>query len=384
MVWPLFPPSVRSGGPARTAEAILTSLGAEFDFSVITSAYDFASSKEMPEVRSDHWCEIFGAKVWYMSERRPPPFRLLQLIRSRDPQLVCLNSLWNARFSIFPLLTILASRMEVPVLLSPHGELSPGALRTRPWRKRFVICAYRALRINRRVSWHASTEMERADIRRVFGPTVRCRVAVNLRSDLAPAQRLARKTPEPLAPIRAVFLSRITPKKNLDGLLRALSLVQTDIELTIAGPIDEPSHWSVCRQLIEALPENAVARIHGPVAPAKVVDFLGGFDLFLLPTHGENFGHVILEALAAGLPVIVGSDTPWQQAEAEHAGWLVNSDSPPELARLIDRFATLTPAERAVMSESATRLAAKVLGRSEGVEAHRQMFLELAQGERPR
>ena len=75
MLWPLFPPSVRCGGPARTAEAILSTLSDDFEFSVVTSAFDGPTSVPMDGVTPDRWSDIFGAKAWYMSERRPPVAR---------------------------------------------------------------------------------------------------------------------------------------------------------------------------------------------------------------------------------------------------------------------------------------------------------------------
>ena len=240
-----------------------------------------------------------------------------------------------------------------------------------------MILAYRCLGIGRAVVWHASTDLERADIHRTFGMGVQCHVAMNLRKDLGSPRPLARNNLEAIGHIRAVFLSRITPMKNLDGLLRALSTVKAHVDLTIAGPIDDAEYWNKCEALIEALPSTTQVRVHGPVAPGRVVDFLRDFDLFILPTHGENFGHAILEALAAGLPVIVGTETPWKQVEVEHAGWLVDSGSPTELAQLIDRFGNLTRAERGSMSESAARVANKVLEDGASTDAYRKMFQEL-------
>lgn len=384
MLWPLFPPSVRSGGPARSAAGMLSALGREFEFSVITSGFDYGSSVPMRGVAPDRWCEGFGAKVWYTSQRCPHPLHLLHLISGRDPELVYLNSVWHLRFSILPLVTLLASRRRVPVLIAPRGELSEGALSIRPWRKRSVILLYRAIRLHRYVAWHASTEMELADIRRVFGPNVLTYLAVPVRTDLSLCESRHRDDGREPKTIHAVFLSRITPKKNLDGLLRAISLVDVPITLTIAGPIGDPKYWNTCERLIDALPASKQIRVIGAVAPTAVVDFLSAFDLFVLPTHGENFGHAVLEALAAGLPVIVGSDTPWNRVEEERAGWLVNSASPRELARLIERFAALAPTERNAMSESATRLARTIHEEAAGIDGHRRMFLDLVQWQRPK
>jgi glycosyltransferase involved in cell wall biosynthesis len=112
------------------------------------------------------------------------------------------------------------------------------------------------------------------------------------------------------------------------------------------------------------------------------VSFLGRFDLLLLPTRGENFGHVVLEALAAGTPVIVGRDTPWQRVEAAGAGWLCDPASPAQIAGLIERFMALDEDGRQRMREAARRVAAEVLDDPAGAEVNRDMFRALTRGVR--
>jgi glycosyltransferase involved in cell wall biosynthesis len=112
------------------------------------------------------------------------------------------------------------------------------------------------------------------------------------------------------------------------------------------------------------------------------VSFLGGFDLLVLPTRGENFGHVVLESLAAGTPVIVGRDTPWQRVEEAGAGWLCDPASPAQIAGLIQRFLALDEEGRRRMRQAAGRVAGDVLDDPEGAEASRAMFLSLIRGAR--
>ena len=67
--------------------------------------------------------------------------------------------------------------------------------------------------------------------------------------------------------------------------------------------------------MIAKLPSNITTHYHGAIAHAKVPIVLGLNDLFLFPTKGENFGHVIIEALQAGLPVLISDRTPWKDLE---------------------------------------------------------------------
>ena len=73
---------------------------------------------------------------------------------------------------------------------------------------------------------------------------------------------------------------------------------------------------------------------------------LAGYDLFLLPTRGENFGHAIFDALEVGLPVLISDQTPWRDLERIGAGWSLPLADPDRFAATIDRLATLEPSER--------------------------------------
>ena len=112
----------------------------------------------------------------------------------------------------------------------------------------------------------------------------------------------------------------------------------------------------------------------GAIPADEVVSFLSRFDLFVFPTLGENFGHVVVESLAAGTPVIVGNDTPWHQIETVGAGWICDPASPEAVAELIERFLALDQDARMRMRTAARDLARKVLNDPRGVDANRAMF----------
>jgi glycosyltransferase involved in cell wall biosynthesis len=374
MIWAAFPPATAIGGPTRSAEGLVEHLGEDFEISVITSAYDVGHRLD---VVADRWTPFNRARVWYSSTKRPSPLLLDRLVAECGADLIYANGLWHPQYSMTPLVMWLLGRWRTPLLLAPRGELSAGALAISRRKKAVAAGIYRSLGIGRRVQWHASTDMEQADIVRSFGNKVRCHVARNLR--ILETEQLD-STPRTTADdrLRLVFFSRIVPKKNLSGLLRALSLVRSSVDLTIAGGVQDDDYWRECEALITSLPPEVRVEVLGEIAADAVVSFLTQFDALVLPTHGENFGHVILEALVAGLPVIVGSDTPWADVEAHGAGWLVDSSSPQRIADTIDRFGSLDPASR-----EACRRAAFGLGRArfqdrEPIEANRAMFKQVA------
>jgi glycosyltransferase involved in cell wall biosynthesis len=80
-------------------------------------------------------------------------------------------------------------------------------------------------------------------------------------------------------------------------------------------------YWYGCERLIARLPAHARASYEGPVPNKEVGEIIAGHDLFFVPTQGENFGHVFLEALSAGVPVLTSDQAPWRDLQGDGVGW---------------------------------------------------------------
>jgi len=175
--------------------------------------------------------------------------------------------------------------------------------------------------------------------------------------------------------LRVCFLSRITPMKNLDFALRVLANVRSDIVFTVYGPNEVLSYWQICERLIAALPANVQVVVGGEVNPSKVKQKLMQQDLFFLPTRGENYGHVIHEALAAGLPVLISDQTPWDEVESRAVGWALPLETVQPFAQRIDAVAGWS-----VEKVSETSHLARVFARERAVdsailEENRSLFM---------
>jgi glycosyltransferase involved in cell wall biosynthesis len=123
---------------------------------------------------------------------------------------------------------------------------------------------------------------------------------------------------------RLLFLGRIHEKKGLDILLRTwrrLESVFPDWELAIVGP-GEDSYYSSMRQLAEGL-QLRRASFLGPRYRGDKSRCYWESDLFVLPTHSENFGLAVAEALAHGLPAVVTHGAPWADLETFECGWWI-------------------------------------------------------------
>jgi glycosyltransferase involved in cell wall biosynthesis len=216
---------------------------------------------------------------------------------------------------------MIARRRRIPLVFSPHDMFSEWALAFSPWRKRF---AWWLLGQRRTVAaatcFHAACESEALDIRRLGfrQPVAVIPNGVELPElGAAPARdRSARR--------RLLFLSRIHPKKGIPFLLHAWQKVEhrhPDWELIVAGP-DEGGHLSRLQTLKGELGLQRVSFLGPAYGDAKDALYRSA-DLFVLPTHSENFGMVVAEALAYGIPVITTTGAPWAGLEQHGCGWWV-------------------------------------------------------------
>ena len=111
--------------------------------------------------------------------------------------------------------------------------------------------------------------------------------------------------------LRVLFVSRIVPKKNLLGALEILRSVTVDVYFSIYGPIEDENYWEKCCEAMKTLPANINCEYLGHATPVNIKGMYLDHDLMLFPTLGENYGHVIVEAICHGLPIIISDKTPW-------------------------------------------------------------------------
>jgi len=136
-----------------------------------------------------------------------------------------------------------------------------------------------------------------------------------------------------------VYLSIITPKKNLLLLLQILRNCNKQIALDIYGPIKENDYWLRCEKEIALLPQNIAVQYCGDVVPQKVQATFAKYDASVLLTQGENFGHALFESLSIGRPVITSHFTNWNHLDEASAGWNVDIGNVSAILHLLELLA---------------------------------------------
>jgi glycosyltransferase involved in cell wall biosynthesis len=312
-----FVPGYIAGGPIRTIDNMRRQLAGVVTLSVITRDRDLGAQAPYTNIPPNRWLETKDGRVFYAS---PDTFGLTALRRVLAKQkfdAIYLNSFFGSRSSILLYLYMKIFYRGLPILIAPRGEFSVGALSIKKFKKRAFLLISKLLGWYRDVEWHASTPFEAKDILRQFP---HAQGHVHIASDPVVAEPY-HATPDRPAKrqghLRLIFISRISPMKNVVGLLEMLLNVKASVELDIFGPIEDLTYWERCEETMALLPTNITVRAYGAISSEKVFDTFSRYDLFAFPTRGENFGHVVFEALSAGTPVLISDQTPWQSDDAE-------------------------------------------------------------------
>lgn len=362
-----FPPAFLGGGPIRTLGAMVTSAPPEFRVSVVTTNTDLGRTTPL-DVVADEWVPYANGEVFYSSTSSwLRLFRALSEARSRRPRIVYANSFFDAKFSILPLLLFAVGWLRPDLwVIAPRGEFALSALRLKGWKKRPYILFFKAMGLARRVSWHASSSAEAADVKRVFGNSAP--VVIRENDTLLP-QYAAAPIPSPAdGPLRAVALSRVSPVKGIDTLLAGLSQVGSPLILNIIGPPEDKQYYHRCQAIVASLPAHIEVNFLGALPNDMVREVLRQYDVMLCPTKGENFGHAIAEALSSSCPVLCADVTPWSARLSAGGGMVVSPNTPDGWTAAVSEYARQSTGELLRRKQRAGAIYEE--WRSESVQLH--------------
>jgi glycosyltransferase involved in cell wall biosynthesis len=353
-----FLPGFRAGGPIRSLQRIIETLSQDFDFGVVTRDRDQGATGPYSSLDRQRWTSVEGIRVWYLRLPYWSPIGLRRAISEFKPDLLYFHSFWDPAVVAMPLLLRRLSLIpsQLPVLVAPRGEFAPEALALKGNLKAVWLTIVRISGLYRGISWHASTNYEADQVRAQWGENARIMIAPDLPPRVTASAAPARRT-KIQGSLRIVFLSRVAPMKNLDGALRILSQVRTPMSLDIFGTRESEEYWSVCEKRAKRLPPLVTVTFHGPVAPDMVLATMASYDLFFLPTLGENFGHVILEAMLSGCPVLISDRTPWRQLQERTAGYALALERPESFVAALEQFAAMDNQEFRQWSQGAAKYA---------------------------
>lgn len=227
-------------------------------------------------------------------------------------------------------------KKKIPYFVFPHGMLDPWFKYTYPLKhiKKYLYwpwAEYRVLRDARAVLF--TSEQERILARESFAPYECKEEVVNYGTSLPPQDRENKrkiffdKFPELENKQLILFLGRIHPKKGCDLLIEAFAQICKNrplIHLVMAGP-DQIGWQSTLQKLCKRLGINDRITWAGMLLDDLKWGAFYAADAFILPSHQENFGMAVIEALGCSLPVLISDKVNiWREIETDHACFIAN------------------------------------------------------------
>jgi len=362
-------PGYKDGGPVRSIKNLTDYLGNEYNFRILAADRDHGDLTPYPGIKINDWNRVGNADVFYVSGGKFNFKIIKEQAKLADLVYVC------GCFNDYSFITLFAKRIgqiEVPVVVAAMGLFSPLEFRRKYLKKKIYTELLNKLGFFRNIFWSATSEMEISEI---------MQQADSDRKQFYIARDLPRKIDTNLIKkqktqnqLDVVWISRISPKKNLLGTIDILKKVKQSVHFTIMGPAQDLDYWNKCRARLKELPSHIQWSYRGYVESEEVVQTLYNYHVFLFPTLGENYGHVILEALSAGCPCIISDQTPWQHLEENQAGYVLPLDQKDRFAAVIDHYAEMTEKDFQNASEKALDYAIRFSTESVEETGYRTLF----------
>lgn len=337
-------PAYKAGGPIRSVANLVEALGRDVDFSIVTSDRDLNDNEPFQGISLNEWTAIPNARIMYLSPDKQNRKFIVRLMEADHYDRYYLNSLFSRTFTIIPLLVARKRKIQHKIRLAPRGMLGEGALQIKAFKKKMFLFFGRAYGLFRNISWHATGEEEKVEIEQHFGSNTDIGIAANL-----PDVRKMDDTREKVSgKLNLLFYSRISEKKNL---LYALEVLRDGsfngiVRFHIYGPIEDTEYWNNCLRLIEKLNADGLeVEYRGGVSPDQSEKMFHWAHVMFFPTKHENFGHVIAEALATGIPVIASQNTPWRDLKSSRAGADVPLEDKSLFAHSVQHFMDMDQSE---------------------------------------
>lgn len=343
-----FFPGNNYGGPPVSIDNLCSLLcGEDIVFFIVTRNHDLNDSTPYADIH-DGWNERANCKVLYVSDDEFTYSTFLRVTEEIRPDLIYLQSL----FQTCTLACLrLARNHGIHVLLAPRGELCEGAFKQKRYKKLPYTLFLRFSHLLKKVMFQSTSDEEtKAIIRLLHVDSSRICELSNVPS--IPIHELRRPVKKP-GSARMVFISRITPKKNLHYALECLRPLHGNVQMDIYGPLEDEQYWKGCQNIITSLPDNVKATYCGTVEHGRIHEVFARYDAFIFPTLSENYGHVIAESLAAGCPVIISDQTPWNAVSEDGAGWAIPLENPEDFSSKMQMIISLDTSQEQLLRKNA-------------------------------
>jgi len=324
------------GGPSEVILAIVKALRSQGVEAEIVTTND--NGPKLLDVPTGVRLEYQEVPVWFFP-RFSPPINFLREFAFSSP---LTTWLWQnaARYDLLHIYAIfsyastvamvIARHQNIPYINSPLGLLCQWSLQQSKLRKQIYLSLIEQGNLNNSCGLHLTAPKEEEEIAslNLEAPNFMIPHGVSIPPTISNAPQLLRQKlqlpeDEPII----LFMSRLHPKKGLDYLIPALGkLKDQQFTFIIAGSGEAAYETQLDELLVKAGIHTRTRRL-GFVQGEEKNLLLQGADLFTLTSHSENFGIAVVEALAAGLPVVITPGVPLANVvEREGVGYVTPLD----------------------------------------------------------
>lgn len=324
-----YSPAFKAGGPIQSLNNLVAYLEKDHQVKILCSNKD--NDNSILNVLSNSWTQISATtSIWYNSETSI--FKWIKFIKQQQSKIWYLNGIYSLRYNIIPIIF----KRKSKVVIAPRGMLQAGALSNKKFKKYIYLFLLNIFGGFKNVYWHATDEQEALDIKKWFPHSNKIFLVSNIPKSPIPSITIPEKKQGVL---NLIYLSLISEKKNLHLLLKSIQDLK-GVTLDIYGPIKDKNYWErKCKPLLNQM--QNVAKYKGEVEPINVQNTIANYDVFILLTSGENFGHAIYESLSVGRPILISNFTPWDYLMEKNIGLNVDINNAVEIKEGIEYFRNL-------------------------------------------
>lgn len=311
-------PGYKDGGPVRTIKNLTDIMGKEYDIRIMCHDRDHGDVKPYPNINVNTYNEVGNANVYYVKDGKFKFGTLLKEIKKVDVVYCC------GPYNSYAIKVMILKRFKLfkqSLVVASMGSFSRGALSLKSKKKTIFLNFMKKFGLFKNITWSVTSSVEETELKAVIGNNAKCIVA----EDLPRVEKVKHNCVKQKNQLKVIFLSRISKMKNLIGVIEILSKINNySVIFDIYGNIEDQEYWNQCKRRLEKLPSNIAWKYKGECNSDDVVKTLSNYDVFLFPSLGENFGHVISESLIAGCIPVISDRTPWKDLDKYKCGNVIS------------------------------------------------------------
>jgi len=216
----------------------------------------------------------------------------------------------------------IATGLKKVRIIHPMGFYDPWALKQKMLKKKIAWYFYQKRILSMADLIHCASDAEKKNLLKLNKDFKVKVLPFGVSNNFIKKKKVKKKLNK-----KVIFFSRLHKVKGIDDLIKAWNqLNNKDWKLDVVGPKDNNTFY---KKIIKLSNKNSWGNVRflKPIfSDQEKFKLFDRYDFLLLPSKSENFGMVILESLARGLPVLTTTNTPWQSIKKYNAGWVISND----------------------------------------------------------